>query len=200
MMRSIRTAATSMVLAAGLSAGAAGLAGAASAAPAPPAPSPVKSYPTWPAAQRAAGFQLVRPTATAGLRRRGGIMVAACRPLRRPAGPRQVTVRYGGPLRRPAFRMITFTQAGRARGRCIGPLGPGPGKIIARVRIDGAPAILARSRVHLCVERPGGKAKCTRAVILQLSWTRHGHPYRVMGVGEHRAQILGFARSLVAAG
>jgi hypothetical protein len=126
-MRSIRTAATSLVLAVGLSVASAGLAGAATAAPTPSAPLPVKGYPTWPAAQKAAGFQLVRPTKTDGLRRRRGILVAACPRPRAVVGKRnrQVMAMYGA-IRRPAGSMITFGQDKSARGRCLGLFGRHP--------------------------------------------------------------------------
>jgi hypothetical protein len=66
------------------------------------------------------------------------------------------------------------------------------------VHVDGTTATLARGDVRLCIGRVSGKPSCSsRVKILSLSWTRHGHFYRVSGLGEHRAHVIGFARSLV---
>jgi hypothetical protein len=198
-MRNVRTATAGLVLAVGLSGATVGLAGTASASPAQPRPQPVKVYRTWAAAQKAAGFRLVRPARTDGLKRRGGVLVTGCLRQRRSARhrDRQVTATYSS-VRGPAGRMITFGQANAPRVQCPElpvPGGPG-GKIIARVRVDGATATLRRAHVLLCLNRPGHKPKCSSAALLQLSWSRHRHFYRVNGLHVRRAPLIAFARGL----
>src|ERR1022692_1133813 len=41
-------------------------------------PARTGTFKTWPAAQKAAGFKLLKPTSTFGLRRQGGINVMQC--------------------------------------------------------------------------------------------------------------------------
>jgi hypothetical protein len=203
-MRKIRTVTAGLILAVGLSGAGVGLAGAASAAPpspAPPAPVPVRVFRTWPAAQRAAGFRLVRPARTDGLKRRGGIDVARCQParLRRGRRDRQVSVTYRS--RHPAVplgRMITLSQANAPRVPCPAFVLAPAGKVVGRVRVDGATAILTRARIGWCVGKPGGRRTCSFAVIRGLSWARHRHFYRVVGVRVGRAQLVAFARGLTA--
>lgn len=197
-MRSIRTATAGLVLAVGLSVASMGMVGVASAAPAQPGPRPIKVYPTWHAAQKAVGFQLLKPANTEGLKRRGGILVVAC--LRRPrtvgSRNRQVTALYSA-TRRPGGDLVAFSQDSRSHAPCLGPLRRPRGKVIARVHVDGVIAVLTRAHVRLCLRRGSGKPKCSTAVILQLSWAKNRHFYRIMGVGQRPVLIIGFARNLV---
>lgn len=198
-MRSIRTASAGLVLAMSLSAVSVGLAGAASAAPAQPTPHPAKGYPTWHAAQRAAGFPLLKPAKTFGHKRLGDVRVAACPRPRSTVNRRnlQVVALYGA-TKRPALHLIAFLQD-NSRVPCLGPLGRPGGKIIARVQVDGVTAILTRGHIRICLRRSSGKPKCNSGLVtLQLRWTKRGHRYRITGIGEPRALIIGFARNLVA--
>jgi hypothetical protein len=201
-MRTIWTATAGLVLAVSLSAGSVGLAGAASAAPAQPGPPHFRVYRTWHAAQKAAGFQLLKPTNTDGLRLVHGIVVGSC-PLQRPAAVPRHRVVLAMYRRHPRPRllgqMINFAQGRRsARGPCIGPF-PGPGgKVIAKVKVDGVIALLSRGHVKLCFKPVNGKPRCRSRVILQLRWTAHRHSYQITSLGERPIRVIRFARSLVA--
>jgi hypothetical protein len=197
-MRSIRTATAGLVLAVGLSVASVGLVGVASAAPAQPGPHPVKAYPTWQAAQKAARFQLLKPANTEGLKRRGGILVVACprRPRTVGSRSRQVIAMYSA-TRRPGGHLFVFSQNTRSHAPCPVPLRRPRGKVIARVHVDGVIAVLTRAHVRLCLLRGSGKPKCSTAVVLQLSWAKNRHFYRITGIGQRPVLIIGFARNLV---
>jgi|ERR1022692_152401 hypothetical protein len=214
-MRSIRKLTVGLALAASLSTAAVGLAGAASATQVQPAAHsnkivPIKSYRTWEAAQKAAGFPLLKPTRTFGLKlgRPGIIVIHGCpRQIRLPASKqvretvgmrnRQVLAMYRG-RGRALLPLISFWQRNSGRSRCALPPFRGRGRIIAKVRVDGVVAILSRAHASLCIVRGNKKPKCRAVVIWQLGWTKHGHFYQVSSPTRGgQVRVIGFARSLV---
>ncbi|HXP18616.1 MAG TPA: hypothetical protein VN840_03110 [Streptosporangiaceae bacterium] len=202
-MRTIRTATAGLVLAVSLAAGSVGLAGAASAASAQPGPPHVKAYPTWQAAQKAAGFQLLKPANTVGLRRHRGILVVGCpRPSRAAQSRHRTVLAMYGALPRPRRlgTMINFVQRGATRGPCPGPFRGPRGKVIARVKVDGAIAVLTRAHASVCFKPVSGRPRCRSVELLQLRWTAHRHSYLVMGLRLRPARVIRFARSLVPVG
>jgi hypothetical protein len=210
-MYGIRKLTVGLALAASLSTAAVGLADAASAAPVQPAAhaaklAPVKNYRTWEAAQKAAGFPLLMPTKTFGLKLRRGIYVIGCPriqippPAGKPTGQvhatRQVLAIYGG--RGRLLPLISFSQRRGHRGPCGMPPFPRQVKIVAKVRVDGVWAILSRAHGSLCSVSPNKKPKCRTIVIWQLAWAKHGHRYLVSSPTKSgRVRVIGFARSLV---
>jgi hypothetical protein len=72
------------------------------------------------------------------------------------------------------------------------------GKIIGRVRVDGATATLTRPAVIVVCRAGTTKlSKCSAPVEVQLRWARHGHDYQVTSLGMSQGQLIGFARGLV---
>jgi hypothetical protein len=205
-MHSIRKVTTGLVLAVSLSTVSVGLADAASAAPVQPAAHtnkivPIKSYRTWEAAQKAAGFPLLKPTRTFGLKLRPGILVLGCLrqiPLHPGKRTRQVLAMYRG--RRGLLPALSFSQGRTRHVPCAMPPFPRQAKIIAKVRVDGVVAILSRAHAFLCILKVGSNKKptCTKFPLWQLTWSKHGHFYRVMSPTKAgRIRVVGFARSLV---
>jgi hypothetical protein len=209
-MHSIRTLTVGLALAASLSTAAVGLADAASAAPVQPVAHPgkvvpVKSYRTWQAAQKAAGFPLLKPTVTFGLKRSGILVVAGCprqipitagQGTRRVHATRRVIAIYRG--RGRIFPLISFSQGRGRRSLCGMPPFPRQVKIVAKVRVDGVWAILSRAHGFLCLIGPNKKPKCRAIVIWQLAWAKHRHRYLVSSAAKAgRVRVIGFARSLV---
>lgn len=197
--RSVGTAVAGLVLAGSIATASGGLADAASASPAAPGATVAvhfTPYSTWRAAQQAAGFRLLRPTRTDGLKRTTGILACSCRVAGKNLD--QVIASYGKPAASDNH-LITLVQVSRPRGRCMGPAGR-VGRVIARIRVDGRRATLTRARAQLCVPGGADQPTCSMVVVLQLSWTRHGHSYRVTGVGENRAHLVRTARTLVRVG
>jgi hypothetical protein len=173
------------------------LASAASAAPAAPAaPAPVaaaagpagtagavRSLPTWRAAQRAAGFGLLMPGRTYGLRRFGGIRVGPCF-VPRAAKARDVFASYG-----PSGNRVMYLDQNDH------------GRLCAKTRLKTT--ALGTYRIHGVTARLVGvcghrrQPSCRSAGFLKLlTWRPGGRFYQVGGWDEPRRVITGFAAAL----
>ncbi len=146
-------------------------------------PAGLGSFASWRAAQRAAGFRLVRPSVTFGQRRNGNISVSKCL-VKREFAKRIVIANYGRTVRamfsvnqnnsgRPCLRTTRLTRLGRAT-------------------VHGARATLS----GLC-GRSGLPACTARKIWLFLAWSRHHVYYVTSSFGERRATLVRFARGLV---
>jgi hypothetical protein len=144
------------------------------------------SFASWRAAQRAAGFRLVKPSVTFGQRRNGNISVSKCL-VKGEFAKRVVIANYGRTVRaqlsvsqnnygKPCLRRTAMTQ-----------LGP--------VTVRGARATLS----GLCGF--SGFPPCTaRRIWLYLVWSRHRIYYVASSWGERRSTLISFARGLVRVG
>jgi hypothetical protein len=141
---------------------------------------------------------LLKPTATFGLGRRGGIIEARCLVQRHPDSRRglQVIAFYGRPAGPGRLRphAVVFMQGSPGRGQCLAV--HGPGKVIAKIRIDGTVGLLTKGHGDVCIASDG-KPRCRKVTVLRLNWRKHGHFYHVNGIGAGRRVVVGFARSLV---
>jgi len=139
-------------------------------------------YHTWKAAQRAAGFRLLRPAGTDGLKRtNGGIQVVRCAP-----GYATVYVQYG-----------------RAKGRLLGLIQDdlkgaqpcsniGEATTLGHPKVDGVRATL----LGACGTMTGQPSCHSAHLWLFLVWTRHGNYYQALSHDESRRTIVAFGRRL----
>ena len=184
-MLSTRTLAAGLVLAVSLGTAAASLAPAAlaSAGLLVPARS-TGNFRSWPAAQRAAGFTLLRPSRTFGLKRTGSLFVSRCHVTGYPRKDRDVIASYG----HPAHALLTIEQDDAAFV-CGSQFGVAVK--LGKFRVDGVRAQLwGACRVE-------GMPPCSsRNIFLFLEWRHHHHSYLASSHGEHRGTIVAFARGL----
>jgi len=182
-MHRIRRTAAGIAL--GVAVAAAGLSAAAAAPLSPAGPSGTGSFRTWPAAQKAAGFKLVRPGKTFGLKLTGKIDVSKCE-VTGQTSARLVAAGYGKPSK--TFLSIEQNNSG-------GPCGNvGVAKNLGHYRVDGVRAYL----IGEC-GLPEVPAKCSsRDIWLFLSWTKHHVFYQASSHDQWRGTIVSFARHLVA--
>jgi hypothetical protein len=182
-MPDIRRTAACLVLTACLAASS-GLAAASAlaSAAAGAAPAANGSYSSWRSAQHAAGFSLVSPRRTYGLKRVAPITVQRCAASRK-SRKQSVSVTYGS----ATGRLIAFAQndAGRPCGKAES------GKPLGTLRVHGITAHLAgMCGVH-------GLPSCSsRNIFLLLTWRRHGIYVQVVSHDERRGTLAGFARGL----
>jgi hypothetical protein len=160
------------------------LAGTALAAPAQPAGT--GSFKTWSAAQKAAGFKLVKPGSTDGLIRAGRISVTKCE-VTGELSKRLVDANYGNPSKK--FLDIQQNNSG-------GPCGNiGVAKDLGHYTVDGVRAYL----IGEC-GLPELPHSChSRDIWLYLSWTKNHVFYQASSHDQWRATIVSFARSLIPA-
>ena len=157
----------------------------ASAVAADRAPAGTHRYATWPAAQRAAGFALLRPSDTYGLRISGKIEVTSCPQLH----STWVLATYKSARAKPDLGIMQV----RHNDGCAGNLPPSVK--LGTYHVDGAKATLyGACRLfhnppckHLAIER-------------FLVWTKGRDYYVVSSYDERPATVVGFARKLKAVG
>jgi hypothetical protein len=160
------------------------LAGAALAAPARPAGTGM--FKTWSAAQKAAGFTLVKPGSTDGLTRAGRIVVTKCE-VTGEISKRLVDASYGN----PSGRLLDIQQNNSG-----GPCGNiGVAKDLGHYTVDGVRAYL----IGECGEPELPHSCHSRDIWLYLSWTKHHIFYQAASHDQWRATIVSFARSLIPA-
>jgi hypothetical protein len=141
------------------------------------------SFSTWRAAQRAAGFGLLKPTVTFGDRRNGGIEVSKCL-VRGEFGKRVVIVSYGLTVR-TMFR-LNQNNSGRP---CL--------HTTRMMRLGTVTVRGARAALFGVCDRAGLPGCTARAIWLYLTWSRRHIYYVAASYGERRGTLVGFARGLV---
>jgi len=157
----------------------------ASAIAADRAPAGTHGYTTWPAAQRAAGFALLRPSDTDGLPISGKIEVTSCPQLH----STWVLAAYASARAKPSLGIMQV----RHNDGCAGELPPTVK--LATYHVDGAKATLygACRILH--------NPPCTHLAIERfLVWTKGRDYYVVSSYDERPATVVGFARKLKAVG
>ena len=159
----------------GMAVSSVGFAGSALAA----GPARTGTFKTWPAAQRAAGFKLLKPTKTFGLRRQGGINVMQCQ------SPTKLDVNalYARGKASIYWDQTTF------KFRC-GNIGVA--KRLGRYRVDGVWAELFGS----CGVLSAPPCSSKKLYPLNLLWAKRGVSYLLSSDGIRRSTIVGFARGL----
>jgi|CZKT01.1.fsa_nt_gi hypothetical protein len=179
-MHRMRKLAAGLAVAVSLSAGTMALAPTAFASASRPVGT--GAFASWRGAQRAAGFGLLQPTRTYGLRRSGAIIVDRCEATGRQS-KRQVFAGYGSVL----SRMLGIGQDNSG-----GPCGNfGAARRLGSYRVQGRRATLwGVCGPHL------GPPCSSRRITLFLTWTKGGKYYVASSHDERRAAIVGFARSL----
>jgi len=148
------------------------------------------TYHSWPAAQRAAGFGLLRPGVSDGLKLNSrGITVGGCEgyPAARYA---TVIALYGANT--SSSRQFTLFQADAPHASIYPCSNIGEATRLGSYKVDGTTAVLYGACGTLKGERP-----CTgRHLWLELLWVRHGVEYQVQSHDESRAANVAFARKL----
>ncbi len=144
----------------------------------------IGQFSSWRAAQKAAGFRLLRPTKTFGLPINSKISVARCEISKKKAKKRLVIASYGRTVR--ANLTISQNNSGSpcTKTRMITFLG--------HYSVLGSRATL----IGVCGVKGLPSCKSTK-VFLFLTWRSRGVYYQAMSYGESRGTIVGFARSLV---
>jgi hypothetical protein len=141
------------------------------------------AFRTWHAAQSHAGFGLLRPTRTHGLRRTPLIFVSRCQAAGK-LGKIVVIAGYGSTPN--ANLSLNQNNSG---GRCL-PIGRT--RRLGRFKVSG---VWARLRAA-CGLR--GFPSCrSRRIYLFLTWAKHGRYYVAISHDLRAATLLSFARSLV---
>jgi hypothetical protein len=142
-------------------------------------PARTGTFKTWPAAQKAAGFKLLKPTSTFGLRRQGGINVMRCQSPTK----LDVNVSYAH------AKANMFWDQTTAKFRC-GDIGEAT--FLGRYRVDGVWARL----LGACGVMSAPPCSSRKLYPLDLLWAKHGVSYLLISEGVRRATIVGFARGL----
>ena len=168
-MYRMRTLAVGLTVAISLGSGAAALAPAALASVARPAS--VGTFHSWRAAQRAAGFGLIRPGNTYGLRRNGLISVVPCQ---------------------ASGSFLSGPELSLRQDNASTPCGNfGAARVLGHYRVQGRRATL----YGVCGKHLGPPCS-SRRITMYLTWRKHGNYYEASSHNERRHTIVGFARSL----
>ena len=180
-MHRMRTLAAGLAVAVSLGSGAMALAPTALASVARPAS--VGVFHSWRAAQRAAGFGLIRPGNTYGLRQNGLISVVRCQASGQ-MSKRDVFASYGSFL---SGRELSIRQDNSGT-----PCGNfGAARVLGHYRVQGRRATL----FGVCGRHLGPPCS-SRKITLYLTWRKHGNYYEASSRNERRPAIVGFARTL----
>ena len=153
---------------------------------APQTPGKTGQFATWSAAQTAAGFHLLKPTNTYGLRKASDIIVARCEISRKKASKRNVTGQYG-----LSGRTSLVISENNSNGPCAHLR---KGKALGTYRIRGTKAYLTGD-----CDSKGLPGCSSKNIFMFLSWRSGGIYYLAWSFGEPRSVVLGFARGLVGA-
>jgi hypothetical protein len=183
-----RAAVTCAALALTLGASTAALAPAAlaSAGHAHAAPAGNGKFSTWAKAQKAAGFNLKRPTNVHGLTRTGKIQVATCE-VTGSTTKRDVGATYG----KLSTGLLSLDQ--NNSGHPCGDVGDA--KLLATPRINGA-----KAQLFGACGMTGEPPCSSKRVFLFLIWKKGKISFVAQSHQETRAAIISFARSLVPVG
>ncbi len=136
---------------------------------------------SWKAAQKAAGFKLVRPTRTYGHVRNGLVAVVRCEVKK--STSRVVVANYG----LTPFSTLALYQ--NNSGRACSTMGKV--KSLGTVKINGTTAQLT-GKCGL----PGLRSCKSTKIFLFLTWRKHGNFYVASSFGESSATLTGFATGL----
>jgi predicted metal-binding protein len=149
------------------------------------APAPTHRYTTWRAAQRAAGFALLRPSHTYGLRISGKIEVNSCPQLH----STWVLAAYASARAKPRLGIMQV----RHNDGCAGNLPPSVK--LRTYHVDGVKATLYGA-CRLLHDPPCKHLAIDRFLV----WTKGRVYYVVSSFDERPATVVGFARKLKAVG
>ncbi len=139
-------------------------------------------YGSWTAAQRAAGYRLLRPTRTYSHVRNGLIGVSRCE-LKKKGAKHVVSVSYG----LTPFSVLSLSQ-NNSGGPCAST---GKVKPLGTYKVDGTTAVLT-GKCGL----PGLRPCSSRKIFLLLTWRKHGVWYVAGSYGLPRGTLAGFATGL----
>lgn len=144
------------------------------------------NFKTWPAAQSAAGFRLLMPASTFGLKINGDITVTRCltkKLIKKKKSARLVIANYD-PTPRAALEINQNNSGGPCRSL-------GAVRRLGSYQVDGVKAAL----VGECGRKPFN-ACSSRKIWMFLSWRRGGIYYMASSYGESVKTIVAFARGL----
>jgi hypothetical protein len=142
------------------------------------------TFKTWPKAQQEAGFSLLKPGTTYGLRNVGHVVVSACEISQK---KRTVSAYYGSIM----HASLSLTQNNAGRNCAIGSF---PGTFLGTYRIHGVKA----SMFGYC--GTGVEPACSSSdIAMWLSWKVKGDYYTASSHDETRARLAHFAATLVPA-
>lgn len=144
------------------------------------------TFRSWPAAQQAAGFRLLRPTRTFGLRINGKITVTRCltrKLIKKKKGAKLVFANFD-PTPSAALEISQNNSGGPCRS--VGEV-----RRLGAFKVDGVTATLLGE----CGRKPFN-ACSSRRIWLFLSWRRRGVYYMASSYDELARTILAFARDL----
>jgi hypothetical protein len=140
------------------------------------------TYKTWPAAQRAAGFGLYRPTATYGLRDAGHIIVSVCEGTGK-TSRHVVSASYG------TFNTKTLGLSQNNSGGACG--NANEGSYITAYRIHGV-----KAQLYGYCNLTGAPSCSTTKVELWLVWKHDGVYYVASSFDMARTRLVHFAAML----
>jgi hypothetical protein len=141
------------------------------------------SYSSWARAQHAAGFRLMRPSTTYGLKMNGKIIVDQC-VVSSKLGDRVVDVQYGSLLK----HALGLEQDNAGVSCTAGS----SGTYLGSYKINGAAARLYGECGSVAPQYSCSSAK----IALWLSWRSGRYYYIASSFNESRARLVRFARSL----
>ena len=148
------------------------------------APAGTGHFATWQRAEKAAGFELLKPTKTYGLRKASDIIVARCEISKKKASKRNVIGQYG-----PTVKLNLTISENNSNAPCARLR---ESKALGTYKIDGVKAYLTGD----CDSR--GLPSCSSDnIFLFLTWHKGGVYYQASSYGETRSTIVGFASGLV---
>jgi hypothetical protein len=143
---------------------------------------PAATYTTWRAAQHAAGFTLLKPTQTFGLKRMGGILVTPCEStgqLRK----RDVGASYG-----VTNHQLVAIEENNSGHPCSNF---GEASYLGSYRVNGASA-----KLYGACGTPDTPPCSSPHIYLFLTWARHGIAYQATSHDKQRMALVTFARDL----
>jgi len=171
------------IVATGMTLGTVSAAGFATTALAAPAgPAGFGMFSTWQAAQKAAKFKLLKPTATDKLPRNGKIVLTRCEAQKKSRAHVVIAV-YG----LTPFKMLSLSQ--NNSGQACSTVGKV--KSLGKFKVDGTTAQVTGK----CGFDHLRSCKSTK-VFLFLTWRKHGIYYFATSFGEARKTLTGFAAGL----
>jgi hypothetical protein len=143
------------------------------------------TYHSWKAAQHAAGFKLLRPAGTDGLKAtNGGIQVGTCAGY--PRKYADISAEYG----HRKGKLLGLIQDNAPHAAPCSNIGEAT--TLGHYKVDGTRATL----LGACGTAPGEPSCHAAHLWLYLTWTRHGHYYQVLSHDESRHTIVAFGRRL----